>query len=367
MSELPVWWPEKPPVYDIYKTYYENLEEGPFFQGAIPSRKWPGQDKWIDFLGFKVASPLGVPAGPLLNGRWVTFAAEMGFDIVTYKTIRSKPYPAHPAPNMIYVDTQGSLSINRAQEILKETKIPPKDLMSLAVTNSFGIPSMDKDFLVKDIATANASLGPGQVMIVSIVGTPREGEDFIEDFTHCARLALEGGAKIIEADLSCPNVTTCEGSLFTHPGMVFDISQQIKKAIGSVPLIIKVGVVPEEEILKQVMLAAAKAGVQAVCGINTMSMKVVNDNGTAALGEKRLKAGVCGGPIREVALDFVRKARKINDSEKLDLTIMATGGATLPEHFDQFLGAGADVAMSAAGMLWDPYLAARYHERRKNG
>jgi dihydroorotate dehydrogenase len=115
------------------------------------------------------------------------------------------------------------------------------------------------------------------------------------------------------------------------------------------------------------MLAAAKAGVQAVCGINTMSMKVVNDNGTAALGEKRLKAGVCGGPIREVALDFVRKARKINDSEKLDLTIMATGGATLPEHFDQFLGAGADVAMSAAGMLWDPYLAARYHERRKNG
>ena len=202
-------------------------------------------------------------------------------------------------------------------------------------------------------------------MIVSIVGTPREGEDFIEDFVHCARIAIEGGAKIIEADLSCPNVVTCEGSLFTSPDMVFEISRRMKKAMGSIPLVIKVGVIEEEEIMRQVMEAAARAGVQAICGINTMSMKVVKPNGEPALGEKRLKAGVCGSPIREVALDFIQKAHKINFVEKLGLTIMGTGGVTSPDHFDLFFEAGADVAMSAVGMLWDPYLAARYHQKKQ--
>ena len=36
----------------------------------------------------------------------------------------------------------------------------------------------------------------------------------------------------------------------------------------------------------------------------------------------------------------------------------------LPEHFDAFLEAGADIATTATGMMWDPYLALRYHERK---
>ncbi len=366
MKQPPVWWPEKPPIYDIQRSYLENLEEGPFFQGAIPQRILPKKDKWFDFLGFKVASRLGVPAGPLLNGRWVLFAAEMGFDIVTYKTIRSKVHPAHPVPNMIYVDTKGSLSYSRANETLVQAKNPPPDMASLAATNSFGIPSMGADYLVKDIAATNVSLSPGQVMIVSVVGTPREGEDFIGDFAAAAKIALDGGAKIIEADLSCPNVVTCEGSLFTSPEMVSQIAQKMKKMMGKVPLIIKVGVVESEETLRQVMVAAARSGVDAICGINTMSMKVVKESGEPALGEKRIQSGVCGGPIHNVALDFVKKACKINTQEKLGLLIMGTGGAICPEHFDDFLDAGADVAMSGVGMMWDPYLAARYHQRSQS-
>lgn len=364
MENLPKWWPENPPIYDINKSYLENFEEGPFFEGEIPKRRLPPEEEWFDFLGFKVASPLGVPAGPLLNAHWVTFAAEVGFDIVTYKTIRSKTHPAHPLPNMIYVDTQGMLNHDRYHEALCQAKRPPQEMLSLAATNSFGIPSRDREFLIADIARANASLAPGQVMIVSIVGTPRPNEDFVEDFALAARIAVEGGAKIIEADLSCPNVTTCEGSLFTSPEMVFDIATRIKGAIGNVPLVIKVGVIPQKEVMREVMLAAAKGGVQAICGINTISMNVIKEDGTPALGEKRLKSGVCGGPIRDVAVDFVKKAASVNEEEKLDMVVMATGGATLPEHFNHFLEAGADVAMSAVGMMWDPYLAARYHQKR---
>ena len=44
------------------------------------------------------------------------------------------------------------------------------------------------------------------------------------------------------------------------------------------------------------------------------------------------------------------------------MKLMGTGGVTLPEHFDHFFKAGADVAMSAVGMMWDPYLAVKRRE-----
>lgn len=368
-EEYPVWWPKHPPIYAVEKTYQENLEQGPFFSGAFPERVLPPKEQWSEFLGFPIASRLGVPAGPLLNARWVKFAAQMGFDVVTYKTIRSAFHPAHPLPNMVYVETHGMLSHSRASETLTEAPTPPVSMETLAATNSFGIPSRGREELLGDIAAAQAAMGPGQVLIVSVVGTPREGEDFVDDFAKAAALAVEAGARIVEADLSCPNVATCEGSLFMSPDMVRDLSVKIKKAIGSVPLIIKVGVIENPALLKEVLLAAARAGVRAICGINTMSMKIIKADGSPALGEKRLKAGVCGGPIRDVALDFLKKTRKILREEKIEMALMGTGGVTLPEHFDLFFDAGADVAMSAVGMMWDPYLAMRYHmrERKQNG
>jgi hypothetical protein len=37
------------------------------------------------FCGLPVASPLGMPAGPLLNSRWILHYAALGFDVLTYK------------------------------------------------------------------------------------------------------------------------------------------------------------------------------------------------------------------------------------------------------------------------------------------
>lgn len=347
------------PIYAIEKDYVENAQNGPFFQGKIPPRIVPPKEEWVDFLGYKIATPIGVPAGPLLNSRFVLFAAEMGFDVVTYKTIRSQKHPAHPLPNMIYVQTNGDLTQERIQDTLFQAKEKPKTLQELACTNSFGIPSQDPDFLIADIATAKNGLSEGQVLIVSVVGTPRENEDYVEDFAATARVAVKGGAPIIEADLSCPNLAGNEGSLFANPDSVFKITTCIKKTIHDLPLVVKVGAIFDKELLKSVMIAAKKGGASAICGINTVSMKIVKEDGTAALGESRLKAGVCGSPIRKAALHFIQMASLINQSERLGLTIMGTGGVVHPSHFDEFLDAGADIAMSALGMMWDPFLAHR--------
>jgi len=60
----------------------------------------------------------------------------------------------------------------------------------------------------------------------------------------------------------------------------------------------------------------------------------------------------------------VQETRTIIDQEKLDLTILATGGITKAEHFDLFFNAGADIALSATGAMWNPYLANEYHQQQ---
>jgi dihydroorotate dehydrogenase len=301
-----------------------------------------------------------VPAGPLLNARWVALAARLGFDVLTYKTIRSSEYPAHPVPNMVYVDMQDSPAEGNAT-LVASTR--PSRIEKLAVTNSFGMPSRSRNYLLNDIPKAQASLHPGQVLIVSIVGTPRSDCSFLEDFVAAAHLAKEAGARIVEANFSCPNVAKKDGLLYTSEEAVTTIGKSLVQALHPLPLIIKVGLFSSREQMREIMLAAARAGVRGFAGINTVSMRVVDAQGESALGKARPTSGVCGGPIRELALQFTRDAHAINREEKLALTLLSCGGIMVPEHFTQFLEAGADIATTATGMMWDPYLAARTHQR----
>lgn len=365
VSKLSPWWPSRPAIYDIQKSYLDNAEEGPFFDAPSPSRTWPAPSQWIDFLGYRVASPIGVPAGPLLNAKWISLAGELGFDILCYKTIRSSLHPGHGVPNVIYIKEEEQLNPRKLPDYVTETCTPPQSIEQIAITNSFGMPSRSPEYLRRDIPLANSQLSPAQVMIVSVVGTPAKNGDpntFKEDFVQAALLAKESGAKIIEANFSCPNVSTGEGCIYYNPESVFEIGSALTKALGDIPLIIKLGLFPELELMRKTFLAAARAGVRAICGINTISMKVLNAEGQPALGLNRLTSGICGNPIREAALNFVREARTINDREKLGFCIMGVGGVTAPQHFREFLNAGADVAMCGTGMMWDPYIALRYHE-----
>ncbi len=359
-QKLPDWFPHNPPIYDIDKSYAENALNGPFFNGEIPERNMPDESEWIDFLGHKVASPLGVPAGPLLNSNWIELAGKLGFDLPVYKTIRSSAHPGHPLPNMLHVDTGGPVIVsNREMTALKAER--SSSLEQLALTNSFGMPSKSQDFLLEDIARANSVLSKGQVLIVSVVGSQSPEKDFIEDFKDAALLAKEAGAKIIEANFSCPNVEKQHGQLYSNPNEVYRLGKALVDAIAPLPLIIKVGTFIDIQQLKEMLISAARAGVRGISGLNSVSMRVIDTDGNSPLGDNRQTSGICGGVIRHAALDFIKKTAIIIREEQLDLTLIGVGGIAKAHHFDQFLEQGADFAMSATGMMWDPYLAMRYH------
>ena len=60
--------------------------------------------------------------------------------------------------------------------------------------------------------------------------------------------------------------------------------------------------------------------------------------------------------------DFIEKLVRIKKELNADFTICGVGGIMTAEDFTERLNAGADIAMSATAIMWDPFLAQRYHQ-----
>lgn len=344
------------PTYDITRSYEENFTSGPVYAGEVPSLP-PSRKTW-SFLGHDLASPLGIPAGPLLNSAYVSFYGRFGWDVPVYKTVRSVARACHPVPNCLFVPSD-PLSEDDALST-RAVSPAPASVADLTITNSFGMPSKAPDEWQADVAAANEALGPGQLLIVSIVGTPGvEGRSLADDFAYTAVLAKAAGARMIEANYSCPNVASGEGDLFGDPASSAAISEKIRQAIGDIPLLIKIGALSEER-----LAAVVKANlpfIDGVAAINTIPLQVVDAEHKQALpGENRLKSGVCGAAIGKVGAEMTARLLRIRDDLHADLAVVSVGGVMTEDDIDERLALGADLVMSATAAMWDPLLASRW-------
>src|SRR5580700_2036754 len=89
------------PRYDISRTHEWNYANAPTEAPEIEVPRCPGQ--W-DFCGIPIDSPLGMPAGPLLNSAWTLYYARLGFSVLTYKTVCSAYRACYEPPNLLPVD-----------------------------------------------------------------------------------------------------------------------------------------------------------------------------------------------------------------------------------------------------------------------
>lgn len=349
-----------PPTYHVDVSYEENYRKGPFFSGPLPERKNTSPQ---NFMGFKVNSRFGVPAGPLLNSNWIALYAKLGYDLLVYKTVRSRFYPAHPPPNCLYLNLFGQLDDKDFGQTLVAMDPLEKrdDSLPVSITNSFGMPSREPAEWQADVRKAKASLSPGQLLIVSVVGTPGTGTSLEEDYANGALLAKEAGADIVEINLSCPNVTTGEGSLFTDPVHSAKVSKKVHDALRGTPLILKLGYIPDAGLLESVILANAPHA-EGISSINTLSFKVVGEGGVQALpGPGRLQSGVCGAAIKSCGLKQAARTLDIRRRHRLDFSVIGVGGIMSASDLLEYENIGVDAAMSATGAMWDPYLAYKYY------
>ncbi len=351
----------KAPFYDPERSYEDNFEKGPFNDFADGKVLHTEGEPKYDFFGFKVYSPFGIPAGPLINGKFVKAAFDKGFDITTYKTVRTRLYGCHGWPNVLSVEVEGDLTLDKAKRPLTadhDYKEP------LSITNSFGVPSYDPSFWQKDFNDASSYAKEGQIVVGGFQGTKSEDgnvESYINDFKLAARMLKEAGAKVLEVNLSCPNEGTANLLCFDTDRSKLVI-RAIKDEIGETPLIAKIGYFTSEEELERF---ASEVGsiVDGISAINTIAAEIVDKDGKQALpGEGRSRSGVCGHSIKWAGVEMVKRLKQLRDKLGLSYTIVGVGGVTTPKDFDEYMEAGADFVMSATGAMWNPYLAKEIKE-----
>ncbi len=349
------------PLINIGLPFLENFSRGPFFNGTVPQTIKKQKNLQRTFFGYTINSPLGVPACPATaNAKGIQLLSSLGFDIFTCKTIRSTPSPIYPSPNIVFIEPPKTFDPTKTNSPIKQRNSQQKAMSELSIANSIGNPSFELEGTLKEISNARQSLQKGQILIASIFGTDTQKRSMIDDFVYLAQRTKDAGFNAVEANFSCPNVEN-GSSIYTDSKLVEELTRKMVRVLKDTPLILKVGYIHDRTLMKKVLTAAARAGAQGICSINTISRPVVNkENKTVFPG--RNKAGISGAPIRNAALSFMRNASTINARDKLNLTLLGTGGITLPEHFDLFFDAGADIAMSATGTMWNPYLALRYYD-----
>lgn len=351
------------PWYDPLKSYDENYTSGPsgaFGDGAKIAQT---SDTNYQFFGKPLSFPLGIPAGPLLNGEFVKAALDKGFDIPVHKTVRTKVRASHPWPNVLAVKVEGDLTLEKAKNKLIATR---EYIEPLSITNSFGNPSRDPSVWQKDLRDAVSYARPGQHVVGSFEGTKWDNytsEDYIEDWVTGAKLLKETGVTAIEANLSCPNEGTTNLLCFDADKVAM-IADRIKSGVGDLPLIVKVAYFSDEALRDFVM----KVGgiVDGIAAINTISAEVVDENGNQALpGEGRLRSGVCGSAIKWAGLSMATRLKELRVRMQMKYTIIGVGGVMNAQDFFDYREAGADVVMTATGAMWNHMLAKEIKDKAR--
>lgn len=333
--------------YQIDRSYDWNYEHAPQPPPELDLPAIPGH--W-DFLGLPVASPLGIPAGPLLNGRWIAYYAALGFDVLTYKTVRSVYRACYGLPNLLPVRDR---LLERNDGMVTEG--PGR---SWAI--SFGMPSKEPRVWQDDIGWTRRRLKPRQVLSVSIVASPQPEwtlGDMARDFAQLGRWAWDAGAQAVEANLSCPNVCSQEGQLYTSPAAAGEIASALRAELGAaVPLALKIGQFFSAEQAEAVLEAVAPH-VHAVATANSITARVAGAGGEPLFDG--LARGIGGECIRDACQTELALLASIIARRGWNLKLIGVGGVTTAADVLARLQAGAHHVHIATAAMLDPMLAAR--------
>lgn len=332
------------------RSYAWNYAHAP----ALPRvrRLHPGPGARV--LGFRVDSPLGVAAGPLLNARWIEGYARLGFDVLTYPTVRSHARAALSLPNLRRVE-------NLDRPVVSSRRASNGGEPTLAL--SLGLPSMEPEVWRKDVRRARERIGAGQILVVSVVGTPEPGGDargLVADYARCAAWAAEAGADAIEVHLAVPHPYGEPGELvYENLLLSAQILHRVRTTVAQ-PVLAKLGLFRTPRALHETATTLAPWASGYVL-VNGIPRRVVEDTDAPAFeGPGREVAEIVGAATFETCARQVAEMLAWRRAGAWEHPVFAVGGITTVERARHLLHEGADAVMVATAALFDPLLAVRF-------
>lgn len=184
-------------MYDANKSYQQNYQDGPnplFIKNKkFPKINYTDLPKF-NFLGIPLFIPFGVPAGPLLNSKFVNVALDAGFCLPTYKTVRSRFWKSHNWPNIVKIETESNQQIFSLKQtptvIGSQFNSNDYKSHSISISNSFGVPSQEPNIWSADFQSIHIPKREGQHVVLSFQATAG-GNHLIDDVKKTAELAAE--------------------------------------------------------------------------------------------------------------------------------------------------------------------------------
>jgi dihydroorotate dehydrogenase len=292
-----------------------------------------------------------------MNSKWIEAYARLGYDILTYATVRSVMRQALSLPNIRHVEYREPVAVATSKRT--STNGTP----TIAV--STGMPSMEPDVWRKDVRRAKDRIGRGQMLIVSVVATAEVSPDpeaLIADYAQCATWAVEAGADAVEVHLACPNPFGDAGQMvYESIPLSAQVLYRVRTAV-SVPVIAKLGPfrTPRQLHDTATKLAPWAHGFELV---HSLVRRVVDEEGKPAFeGPGRETALVVGGDTFSTCGRQVEEMLAWRKAGAWDRAIIAVGGLTTVQRARHLLREGADAALVATAALFDPLFAVRFRQ-----
>ncbi len=276
------------------------------------------------------------------GSKHIEYCARLGFDILTYRSVRTSEWGGLGYPNWSYINAPHQLKKEDLQKPVIAALTPFPD-QEISMANSFGIQSFSVEKWQKDYEIAKKKLSAGQLLILALMITPENTGDALEDAKQIAQYANQTSADIFEINLACPN-SGKESLIYEDVELCKKICFEIKNVIGSKCLLAKVGYYPHQKVLKD-FLKLTRGTIDGISSTNTYGMKVI-DKDEKDVFPGRPTAGVSGAAIRHLSMEQAKNAVAYKKELGLkNFAVIGIGGVTKPEHIDQYLDLGVDAGI----------------------
>lgn len=360
-------YPGEPPPFDHLQSYWDNFYRGPREAGEVALLERP-RPPAFDFLGFELGIPFGVPACAVTpHSGYVEYFARRGFDLITYKTVRGGSWNPHPSPNLAFAaDVREPIAPADLACPVHPTLYPDQlpDISEASFVNSIGVPSLPVERWAADVDRTLGLLGPGQLLIVSVMGspellTPGDQRGLVGQFVEVAAAAKDAGAPVIELNLSCPN--TGGDLVCLDAALAGEITAAVRRAVGDTPLLIKISYMDEDALAA--LVNVCKEHINGIVAINAVQVHTQRSNGKPFFAGRPNDddlAGLSGVGIRDLGLTVTRALSRLRGDDgpaPEDWVIVGIGGVNCPADFQAYREAGADAVQSCTGAWLNNRLA----------
>lgn len=264
----------------------------------------------IEIAGLNLRNPTILASGILgTSAEHLMEIAHAGAGAVTTKSIGLEPREGYKNPTVIQVEC--------------------------GILNAVGLPNPGIQAFTREIEELRSLEIP---LIVSVYGFSPE------EYAEVAMMAVEAGADAVELNLSCPHIKGSGAEIGRSPKMISLVVQKVKESVNR-PVFAKL--TPNVTDIKELAIAAAASGVDAITAINTVRAMAIDIETCRPILANKI-GGLSGGAVKPIAVRCVYEIY-----EAVDVPIIGCGGVRTWRDAVELMLAGASAVQIGSAIAYE--------------